>query len=330
MLYFCILNSFSPGLKLQKTSTLTPQEPSSNADMNQTKPKTAICCVGHITLDKIITPRHTAYMPGGTAYYFGHAMARLHADSFLLVTALAPSEKRAVENLRDAGVEVKVLPSRNSVYFENSYGANSNNRTQRVLAKADPFSVEGMKDVEAEIFHLGTLLADDFPMEVLKYLASKGRVSIDAQGYLREVRGEKVFAVDWPEKLEALKYVDILKANEHEMEVLTGSSDPREAALRLADMGVKEVVLTLGDRGSLVYADGVFYEIPAYVPKDVVDATGCGDTYMAGYLYKRSQGCGIKESGCFAAAMCTIKLASSGPFSATPEEIQAVIASAPQ
>ena len=293
--------------------------------MNLNTNKPAICCIGHITLDKVITPRHTAYMPGGTAFYFGHAMARLHANDFLLVTALAPSEKRSVDMLREAGVEVKVLPSHNSVYFENSYGENSNDRSQRVLAKADPFSVEGLRGVEAGIFHLGTLLADDFPMEVLKDLAGKGRVSIDAQGYLREVRGEKVFAVDWPEKTEALKYVDILKANEHEMEVLTGSRDPRTAALKLADMGVREVVLTLGDQGSLIYADGEFYEIPAYKPKDVVDATGCGDTYMAGYLFKRGQGCGIYESGCYAAAMCTIKLASSGPFSGTPEDIKAVI-----
>lgn len=293
--------------------------------MNRTLPKADICCIGHITLDKIITPRQTAYMPGGTAFYFGHAMARLENDDFLLVTALAPSEKKAVDDLRKAGVEVKVLPSANSVYFENSYGENSNDRSQRVLAKADPFSIEGLKDVEAGIFHLGTLLADDFPLEVLKYLSTKGKVSIDAQGYLREVRGENVFPVDWPEKQEALRYVDILKANEHEMEVLTGSSDPYVAAKILADMGVKEVVLTLGDKGSLIYAENNFYMIPAYVPKDVVDATGCGDTYMAGYLYKRNKGCGIYESGCFAAAMCTIKLAATGPFSATEADIEAVV-----
>lgn len=279
-----------------------------------------ICCIGHITLDKIITPRHTAYMPGGTAFYFGHAMSHIGADNFLLVTALAPSEKKAVDDLRAEGVNVKVLPSRNSVYFENKYGENSNNRTQRVLAKADPFTVEGLKDVEASIFHLGTLLADDFSLDVLKYLSTKGRVSIDAQGYLREVRGESVFAVDWPEKVEALKYVDILKANEKEMEVLTGTTDPREAARRLADMGVKEVVLTLGDMGSLIYAGGEFHEIPAYPPKDVVDATGCGDTYMAGYLYMRAKGRTIYESGCFAAAMCTIKLGASGPFKASIDD----------
>lgn len=291
---------------------------------NNTKP--AICCIGHITLDKIVTPRHTVYMPGGTAFYFGHAMAALEDNDFQLLTALAQSEMKAVDDLRARGVDVCALPSRKSVYFENTYGENSNDRTQRVLAKADPFSVEALKDADAKIFHLGTLLADDFPLEALKYLSSKGIVSVDAQGYLREVRGEKVYAVDWTEKEEALKYVDILKANEKEMEVITGSTDPHEAALRLADMGVKEVVLTLGDHGSLIYADGKFYDIPAYTPEDVVDATGCGDTYMAGYLHCRAQGKGIHESGCFAAAMCTIKLSHSGPFAGTVEDVERLIA----
>jgi sugar/nucleoside kinase (ribokinase family) len=220
---------------------------------------------------------------------------------------------------------VKLLPSRHSVYFENKYGENSDNRTQRVLAKADPFRVADLEDVEAQYYHLGTLLSDDFSLDVIKYLSGKGVLSVDAQGYLREVRGENVYAVDWADKVEALKYIDILKVNEHEMEVLTGCTDPREAAVSLARSGVKEVLLTLGSMGSLIYAEGKFYEIPAYAPRDVVDATGCGDTYMAGYLYKKSQGATYYDAGCYAAAMCTLKLEASGPFSASEEEIMEVV-----
>lgn len=33
-----------------------------------------ICCIGHITLDKIVTPKQTTYMPGGTSYYFSHGI----------------------------------------------------------------------------------------------------------------------------------------------------------------------------------------------------------------------------------------------------------------
>lgn len=220
---------------------------------------------------------------------------------------------------------LKVLPSTHSVYFENTYGENQNNRTQRVLAKADPFTVEGLQDVDARIYHLGSLLADDFSLDVIKYLSTKGMLSVDAQGYLREVRGENVFAVDWPEKEEALKYIHILKANEHETEVLTGCKNPREAALKLANWGVKEVLLTLGSMGSVIYADGEFHEIPAYPPTEIVDATGCGDTYMAGYLYMRNKGASYKEAGCFAAAMCTIKLEASGPFGGTEKDVWDII-----
>lgn len=284
-----------------------------------------ICCIGHITLDKIVTPKHTVHMPGGTSFYFAHGMSHLDTSNFLLVTSLAESEMQAVEDIRKEGVEVKVLPSAKSVYFENTYGENQNNRTQRVLAKADPFTVDGLRDVDARIYHLGSLLADDFPLELIKHLSEKGIVSVDAQGYLREVRDDKVFAIDWAEKREALKYITILKANEHESEVLTGEKDPRKAAKILADWGVKEVLLTLGSYGSLIYADGEFHEIPAFEPAEVVDATGCGDTYMTGFLYMRNKGASYDEAGRFAAAMCTIKLGASGPFSADENKIFEIV-----
>lgn len=277
-------------------------------------------------MDKIVTPRQTTYMPGGTSYYFSHGISCLKdAGSYELVTALAESEMSAVEEIRKKGIAVKVLPSRFSVYFENVYGENQDNRTQRVLAKADPFTTDGLRDVEANIYHLGSLLADDFSLDVIKYLSGKGILSVDAQGYLREVRGEDVYPVDWTEKREALQYVDILKVNEHEMEVLTGHTDPERAAVCLAEWGVKEVLITLGSLGSLIYAEGEFFRIPAYAPREVVDATGCGDTYMTGYLYMRNKGCSCYEAGCFAAAMSSLKLEHSGPFSGTEEDIRQIV-----
>lgn len=287
-----------------------------------------ICCIGHITLDKIVTPKQTTYMAGGTSYYFSHAFSRLKDFShYKLVTALAETEYPSAEAIRDLGIDVKIIPSRKTVYFENIYGDNPDDRSQRVLAKADPFTIENLTEVEADIYHLGTLLADDFSLEVIKDLSAKGILSADAQGYLREVRGEQVYAIDWEEKQEALKYIDVLKVNEKEMEVLTGYDVPEKAARQLAEWGVKEVLITLGSLGSLIYAEGEFHRIPAFPPKEVVDATGCGDTYAAGYLYKRSQGASYYEAGCFAAAMSTLKLEHHGPFSGTEEDIQAIIES---
>lgn len=286
-----------------------------------------ICCIGHITKDKIITPRQTVYMAGGTSFYFSYAFSHLPQNvSFQLVTKLGEGEMKSVEDMRQAGIDVQVYPSRHTVYFENKYGENQNDRTQRVLERADPFTVDEMREVNAGVYHLGSLLSDDFSTEVVKYLSTKGRISIDAQGYLREVRGEKVYPIDWAEKREILAHTDIIKVNEHEMEVITGLTDPRATAKCLAEWGVKEVCVTLGSEGSIILAEGKFYDIPAYEPKEIVDATGCGDTYSAGYLWCRAQGMGFEESGKFAAAMCTLKLEHSGPFDGSIDDVRRVMA----
>lgn len=280
-----------------------------------------LCCVGHITLDKVVTPKKTVHMPGGTSFYCSHAIRHFNDIDYILDTLLAQSEMSVVEDLRSKGVNVIANVSKHSVYFENIYGENQDNRTQRVLAKADPFTIDQLKNVEAKVFLLGALLADDFSPELVKYLSQKGLVAIDSQGYLREVRNERVFPVDWPDKKEILKNVHFLKANELEMEVLTGYSDTKKAAIELYSWGVKEVILTFGSLGSVIYDGKDFYQIPAYIPKEVVDATGCGDTYMTGYLYQRSKGVGIEESGKFAAAMATTKIETTGPFSGSKEDV---------
>lgn len=285
-----------------------------------------ICCIGHITKDKIVTPHRVVYMAGGTSFYFAYAINQLPNDvSFSLVTSMDPTETEPAEKMRQAGIDVTLNASRNTVFFENIYGENQNERKQRVLAKADPFTIEQLEHVDAKVYHLGSLLSDDFSNEVVEYLAKKGKVSIDVQGYLREVRDEKVYPIDWKDKLKVLKNTYYLKVNEIEMKTITGLKDAHEAAKLLHSWGVTEVIITLGSEGSLIYVNDTFYEIPAYAPHEVVDATGCGDTYSAGYLYQRTLGATPTEAGKFAAAMCTIKLEHNGPFNRSIDDIHEII-----
>lgn len=282
-----------------------------------------ICCIGHITRDRIITPQQTIDMAGGTSFYMAHGMHHLSQDfPFQLVTKIGQESQEEVDHLRQMNIDVLSYSSPHSVFFENHYALNSNQRTQRVLAKAAPFTIEEMEPLAAEVFHLGSLLADDFSPEIVKFLAQKGRISIDVQGYLREVRGEKVYAVDWKDMDAVLPYVDIVKLNEHEMYAIMHTNDPKIVAEKLASYGVREVIITLGSYGSLIYADKTCYEIPAYTPRKIVDATGCGDTYSTGYLYMRSQGATFQEAGRFASAMCTLKLEHNGPFEGSLKDIE--------
>lgn len=284
-----------------------------------------VCCIGHITHDKIVLPKKTVDMSGGTAFYLSVAFNHLPKKvSFSLITKVGKDKLPTLEEMKSTGIDVINYPSQHSTLFENTYEANQNKRTQRVLAQADPFAIEELKDVEAKEFHLGSLLPGDFPKEVIEYLAGKGAVSIDAQGFLREVRGTDVYPVDWKDKKEILQYVHTMELNMYEMEVVTGFKNPHEAAKQLHKWGVKEVVITFGDEGSLIYAEDKFFNIPAYKANSIVDTTGCGDTYSAGYLYCRSLGMGFEESGNFAAAMCTLKLEHNGPFVHAVEDVKRV------
>jgi sugar/nucleoside kinase (ribokinase family) len=262
-------------------------------------------------------------MPGGTSFYFSNAIHHLPVN-YGLVTALAENEMKYVKSLRSAGIAVTALSSSHTVFFENIYTDNEE-RIQNVLATADPFSADELKDVDADIFHLGPLLADDMPVSLIKALATRSIVSLDVQGYLRKVKAQEVLAVDWADKQEALQYITILKVSEAEMEVLTGETDLRKGAGMLHEWGVKEVVITLGSKGSVIYSDNTFYQIPAFVPRITTDATGCGDTYMAGYLYKRHQRSGIQEAGEFAAAIASLKIERSGPFKGEEKEVLALV-----
>lgn len=290
--------------------------------------KHSLCCIGYITKDKIVTPQSTVEMPGGTSYYFAKALQCLDPQGFQLVTAVGSTEMPVVDELRKQGIDVECLPTGQSICFENIYsGFSQSERKQRVTSQPDPFTIEGLQVVDADVIHLGSLLRADFSLDVIKYLSTKGTLSADVQGFLREVRNEDVYPVDWSEKIEALKYIHTLKANVDEMLTITQCDEPHEAALMLADWGVKEVLLTFDENGSLIYTKGQFFDIPAYPTLQIVDATGCGDTYMVGYLYMRSKGASEYEAGCFAAAMCTIKLQGHGPFSGNEEAVRRIMSS---
>lgn len=280
-----------------------------------------ICCIGHITSDKVVTSRSVVYMPGGTAYYFSCAISRLDVN-YLLLTALGEKELRYADALRNKGIGIQVQPSAQTVFFENIYGDDPDQRTQNVLEVADPFQKEYLQNINARMLHLGPLLADDLTADVVKSLAGKGVISLDVQGYLRKVVDQKVYAAEWTGKDEVLPYISILKADVAELNALTGIDDVYKGVKALANYGISEIIITNASKGSMIWHEGNFYNIPAYMPDVIVDTTGCGDTYMAGYLYKRAKGAGVEEAGHFAAAMSGLKTAVPGAFEGMEDDVQ--------
>ncbi len=75
---------------------------------------------------------------------------------------------------------------------------------------------------------------------------------------------------------------------------------------------VDALIVTRGDKGSLIYTRDEELEIPAAKPSAVVDPTGCGDAYRAGLLFGLMRNLDWKTTGRIASLMGAIKIESHG------------------
>ena len=82
---------------------------------------------------------------------------------------------------------------------------------------------------------------------------------------------------------EALPHTDYLLPNDEQVLCFTGASSLTEAARAHVDAGAGCVAATAGAKGAVVVTAEESLEVPAY-EIDVVDTTGCGDAFSAGFL----------------------------------------------
>lgn len=92
-----------------------------------------------------------------------------------------------------------------------------------------------------------------------------------------------------------LPHVDHFLPNEEQAVAMTGHDDPDKAARALLAQGPRTVVVTLGGEGSLVATAGGVERLPV-LPVDVVDTTGCGDAYCAGFITGIARGLDVLEA----------------------------------
>jgi ribokinase len=101
-----------------------------------------------------------------------------------------------------------------------------------------------------------------------------------------------------------MQLIDVLTPNQVEAKVLTGRSpdaviEPEKLARELIRSGVKQVVMTLGERGALIVTPSSSTHIPA-VPISAVDTTGAGDAFNAGLATALASGAGLEAAVQFA------------------------------
>jgi sugar/nucleoside kinase (ribokinase family) len=112
----------------------------------------------------------------------------------------------------------------------------------------------------------------------------------------------------WPELLDmlapAMEHVDYLFPNEDQAVKLTGAADPLDAARALLDRGVGCVAMTRGAAGSAIVSASGVELVPAF-EIEVVDTTGCGDAFVAGFIRGLSLGRAPRDAAVVGSAVAS-------------------------
>jgi adenosine kinase len=121
--------------------------------------------------------------------------------------------------------------------------------------------------------------------------------------------GQGLPMFDGAELLELVRLADFVAVNDYEGQMLQ-----EKTQLRLDQIAqrVKALVVTLGAKGSLIFAGGQQIEIPCVKADSVVDPTGCGDAYRAGLLYGIANGMDWQQTGRIASLLGALKIAHRG------------------
>ncbi|GAC1317488.1 MAG: sugar kinase [Chloroflexota bacterium] len=113
-------------------------------------------------------------------------------------------------------------------------------------------------------------------------------------------------------------HADILLPGIDEADLLTGESDPEQAARALAQLGPRTVIVKVGAAGAVALVDGELLRVPATVLERVIDPIGAGDAFAAGLLAGNLRGFSIGEALGLANRCGALAMSAPGDMEALP------------
>lgn len=275
--------------------------------------------IGPISLDIMIDCHdNEQHLVGGASVQSAYAASNIGARTAVFTKAASDVDVyRAFEN---CPADVYWKPSAQTTSIRNKYFTeDKETRECRLLSRCDPITFEDLPPVAARLYQFAGLVVGDFQDDIFREASSYGKVAVDVQCLLR--CGEEDGSMpsrDWPAKLRYLPYIDYLKTDAAEAQILTGYDDRRKAARQLHAWGAKEIVITHNTE-VLVYDGEQFYTCPIR-SRNLSGRTGRGDTTFAGYITERLRK-GIPQALLFASALVSLKMETPGPFRGTRDDV---------
>lgn len=284
-----------------------------------------ILVVGSLNMDQVTKVNHTPkvgetisgnglkLIAGGKGANQAVAMGKLEADVTMIgMVGTDDFGDKLLDNIRKIGIKDKIIKTE-----EASTGTalimlnDSSDNSIVVIAGANGMLTPDM--VRASWF-------DDIDIVVLQLEIPTDTVA----EVIRQAKSRNIYVVLNPsparkldEKL--LKDVDLLVVNETEFESLSGMAFESEKSLDegFKSLKAKELVVTLGTKGSWYYNRTSKYYVPA-LKVNAIDTTAAGDSYMGALVSEIAKGVKIDKAMDFATKVAAYTVTKLGAQSSLP------------
>ena len=266
-----------------------------------------IAVLGHVAIDTIITKSGSRQELGGPPTYISLIFHELGVETVAVTKVGYDFPDIYASTLAERGVKVPKRSEEPTTRFILDY--TSGERTIRVPTVCEP-----IMPMEVESLPETAIIApiiQEIPDSTIKKISSS-IIAIDPQGFVRHRKpdGEISFQ-PWINR-ELLARTSVLKASERELGLITGVSG-WDGLMKLNEGGVRVSLVTKGPGGADMISDGVRFSIPTYSSLEIVDTTGAGDSFIAGFVSEYARGEPPIWCACYGSAAASAVIETIGP-----------------
>jgi sugar/nucleoside kinase (ribokinase family) len=250
-----------------------------------------IAVVGHILNERVIFPDRVLYpVLGSPVAYSSICLARLGKNVGIVTKIGNDFPKHLLEVFAQVGVRQEGVITTNTSTTNELIYHKDGHKTLKFLSRAAKIDYSDIPSnyLDSKIIYLCPI---DYEIEgaTIKRLSEKRRLMMVDLGGFGGATSEKHPPVkDGTELRHICPFFDVVKASIEDLEYILGidPSDYKEATEMLLQFGVGTVVVTLGREGAFVSTAEKSMRFPAYLEdqQDVLDQTGAGDCFSAGFL----------------------------------------------
>ena len=289
-----------------------------------------ICVIGSLNMDLVVNvdtmpkPGQTIIgsnfkeVPGGKGANQAVAMARLNGNvSMIGKVGEDGFGQTLINSLKNDKVDTTYIQTAKGATGVALITVDKNAQNSIVVSPGANFEVkeddidnniEAIKNSDIVVLQLET------PLNTIKYALNKAK-ELNKYTILNPAPAVKLDD-------EIIKNVDLLTPNETELEIISGVSieteeDIQKAAQIMIEKGVKELIVTLGSKGSLYINKEKSMFKKAY-KVEAVDTTAAGDSYTGALAVALSQDKNIEDAMDFASKVGALSVLKEGAQSSLP------------